>query len=162
MSRTKKAAALASDPAAPNLSTAGNYLTKSSNLLDGHYYEAIPNSGGFADFGLTIDGALALAASRTDNSALAQLVGWLNAQGKDGNGRTVDDWTGIGSQYVDSGAIAKEALLAEATGYNPRAFGGHDLIAALDQAVCTDREQRLSCGGGLPVRWLGCSSRPWA
>ena len=99
---------------APNLATASSYLTTSSNLLDGHYYEAFPNSGGFADFGLTIDGALALTASRTDDTALAQLVSWLNGQGKDGLGRSVDDWTGIGSQYVDGGAIAKEALLAEA------------------------------------------------
>lgn len=129
----------------PDLGAAGAYLTKPSLLLDGHYYEAFPNSGGFADFGLTIDGALALAASRTDDPALANIVDWLNGNGTDGQGRTIDAWTGIGTQYVSGGSLGKEALLALATGYNPRAFGGHDLIAALDDSICSTSVSDDAC-----------------
>lgn len=121
---------------APDLAKGSAYLTAPANLIDGDYYEAFAGSG-FADFGLTIDGAFALAATGADNPSLAKIVNFLGSQGKDGSGRTVNDWTGVGTQYAGGGSIGKEALLAEATGKDPHAFGGHDLIAALDKAVCT-------------------------
>jgi prenyltransferase beta subunit len=133
-------------PGGPNLTTGTRYLVAPSNLIDGHYYQLFP---GFADFGLTIDGAYSLAATGLDDSALAKIVAFLNTRGKDGSDRTVDDWTGIGTPFVSGGSLGKEALLAEVVGANPRAFGGHDLIAALDASICgaatggTD----LSCAG---------------
>jgi prenyltransferase beta subunit len=64
--------------------------------------------------------------------------------GSDGSGLTVHDWTGTSPAYevngafpyVSSGAIGKEALLAEVVGDDPHTFGGQDLIGDLDQEVC--------------------------
>ncbi len=106
-----------------------------SQLSKGEYYD--PYDTGYADFGLTVDGALALAATGTDNATLAKIVAFFDSGTKDGAGRNADGWTGIGTDSASGGSIAKEALLAEATGNDPRSFGGHDLIKALDDVVCT-------------------------
>ena len=126
--------------ATPDLASATAYLVSSANLVDGHYYQSIAP---YADFGLTIDGALALAATADQDAALRRIVAFLDAGGKDAAGKTVNDWTGIGTRFAAGGPIGKEALLAEVVGANPRRFGGHDLIAALDAAVC----QRPGAGG---------------
>src|SRR5580658_3307205 len=125
-------AAAGTEGTAPNLTTGSAYLVAPANLIDGHYYESFP---GTADFGLTIDGALALAATGDEDAALAAIVAFL--------ADTVNEWTGIGTSNASGGAIGKEALLAEVVGDNPRSFGGHNLIAALDASVCT----RPSSGG---------------
>jgi len=125
--------ALAARATGPDLSSGSAYLAAPANLIGGHYYESFP---GYADFGLTMDGAFALAATGDDNPALKRIVAFLDRDGKDPSGNTVNDWTGIGTAFASGGAIGKEALLAEVTGDNPRDFGGHDLIAALDAAVC--------------------------
>ena len=113
-----------------------------ANLIDGHYDESFP---GFADFGLTIDGAFALAATGDQDATLEDIVTFLDHNGKDPSGSTVNDWTGIGTPYASGGSLGKEALLAEIVGANPRHFSGHDLIAALDALVCArplDRQRR--------------------
>ncbi|MGA5319251.1 prenyltransferase/squalene oxidase repeat-containing protein [Streptomyces seoulensis] len=122
--------------AAPDLKKGTAYLVAPAQLTDGHYYQ--PFGGGFADFGLTIDGAYALAATRRDDAAFTKIVQFLDQQKADGTGRTVNDWTGIGTEYASGGSLGKEALLAEVAGKDPREFGGHDLIAALDDAVCAE------------------------
>ena len=106
---------------APNLTAASAYLVAPANLIDGHYYESFPGS---ADFGLTIDGALALAATRKDDAALRNLVAFLSDDGKDPSGDTVNEWTGIGTSDASGGAIGKEALLAEVVGDNPQSSAG--------------------------------------
>ena len=116
------------------------YLVAPANLIAGHYYESFPR---VADFGLTIDGALALAATGDEDPALRAIVAFIDGDGKDASGRTVNEWTGIGTPEASGGAIGKEALLAEVVGDNPRDFGGHNLIAALDASVCA----RASAGG---------------
>jgi hypothetical protein len=126
-------AATASRGTTPNLVAGSAYLTSPGNLIADHYYESFPGS---ADFGLTIDGALALAATGDDDAALRDIVTFIDDRGQDPSGATVDGWTGIGTSYASGGAIGKEALLAEVVGRNPRSFGGHDLIAALDASVC--------------------------
>jgi hypothetical protein len=133
-------AAAASQGSTPNLDSGSAYLVTSANLIGGDYYESFP---GTADFGLTIDGALALAATGDNDTALRKIVTFLDDEGKDPSGNTVNDWTGIGTSNASGGAIGKEALLAEVVGDNPRDFGGHDLIAALDASVCA----RPSHGG---------------
>jgi hypothetical protein len=133
-------AAAGTEGTAPNLTTGSAYLVAPANLIDGHYYESFP---GTADFGLTIDGALALAATGDDDAALRTIVTFLADDGKDPSGDTVNEWTGIGTSDASGGAIGKEALLVEVVGDNPRSFGGHNLIAALDASVCT----RPSSGG---------------
>jgi hypothetical protein len=141
-------AAAAGAPAltGPNLVTGSAYLVAPANLIDGHYYESFP---GYADFGLTIDGAFALAATGDQDPALKGIVAFLDSAGKDPNGNTVNTWTGIGTPYVSGGAIGDEVLLAQVTGYNPRDFGGHNLIAALDASVCARASTgaNTSCAG---------------
>ncbi|MGA5699657.1 prenyltransferase/squalene oxidase repeat-containing protein [Peterkaempfera bronchialis] len=128
----------------PDLAKGVAYLVAPKRLLGGEYYEAFDGTG-FADFGLTIDGAFALAATGGNDTALAGIVDFIDQQHKDGTDRTVNDWTLIGTSYAGGGSIAKEALLAQVTGRNPRNFGGHDLIAALDQAVCTRAAADTGC-----------------
>jgi prenyltransferase beta subunit len=120
-----------------------NSVADGTTLQKNGYYESFAQ---FADFGLTIDGAFALAAAKSDNTVLRKVVTFIQS-GKDESGRTVSGWTGIGTQYASAGAIGKEALLAEATGYNPRSFGGKNLIAALDKETCTKATTDGSCSG---------------
>jgi hypothetical protein len=117
----------------PDLVAGSAYLAAPANLKAGRYYESFPH---VADFGLTIDGALALAATGDEDPALRRIVAFIAGDGKDASGKTVDDWTGIGTRYASGGAIGKEVLLAEVTGTNPRHFGGRNLIAALNASVC--------------------------
>ncbi|OKJ73201.1 prenyltransferase/squalene oxidase repeat-containing protein [Streptomyces sp. CB02460] len=119
----------------PDLKKGVAYLTGAAQLKQGRYYPVGPGSGR-ADFGLTIDGAYALAATGLNDAKLRGIVDFLDDRGKDGEGRTVNDWTGAGTAYAAGGSIGKTALLAEAVGRDPRDFAGHDLIAALDKAVC--------------------------
>ncbi|MFF9010749.1 prenyltransferase/squalene oxidase repeat-containing protein [Streptomyces goshikiensis] len=119
----------------PDMKKGTAYLADKSRLIQGRYYENAPGSG-FADYGLTIDGAYALAATGQDNATLRHVVDFLDKGGKDGKGRGVHDWTLIGTKHAGGGSIGKTAVLAEAVGRNPRAFGGQDLIAALAEAVC--------------------------
>jgi hypothetical protein len=132
-SQAQASQAQASRDPAPNLVTGSAYLAAPGNLIASHYYESFP---GTADWGLTIDGAFALAATGDDDPALRDIVAFMDDDGKDPSGATVNDWTGIGTSDASGGAIGKEALLAEVVGGNPRRFGGHDLIAALDASVC--------------------------
>lgn len=119
----------------PDLKKGVAYLTGASQLKQGQFYRTGTGSGR-ADFGLTIDGAYALAATGLNNAKLRGVVDFLDKAGKDGEKRTVNDWTGIGTQYAAGGSLGKTALLAEAVDRDPRDFAGHDLIAALDKSVC--------------------------
>jgi hypothetical protein len=113
--------------AVPNLTAAVAYLTDGTNLIDGNHYE--PDGPGFTDFGLTMDGALALAAVGTANGTLSDIVGYVAAN--------ANGWTGLGTSEASGGSLGKEALLAEAVGDDPHDFGGNNLISALDRTVCT-------------------------
>ncbi|MFF3641688.1 prenyltransferase/squalene oxidase repeat-containing protein [Streptomyces sp. NPDC002564] len=124
----------------PDLKKGVAYLTGAARLKQSRYYPAGPGSSR-ADFGLTIDGAYALAATGLNNGKLRGVVDFLDKRSKDGEGRTVDDWTGIGTKYAAGGSIGKTALLAESVGRDPRNFAGHDLIAALDKAVCARKSE---------------------
>ncbi len=149
-------------PTTPDLSKAAHYLVTATNangvvggtsLTKDGYYEAFDQ---FGDFGLTLDGAFALASTDTDNATLRKLVNFLDQRGKDASGRSVDDWTGIGTPFASGGAIGKEALLAEVTGRDPRKFGGHDLIAGIDGVICTTTDVVNGCGG--PGNYLFATS----
>ncbi len=132
------ALAAGSQAKGPDLVKGTAYLTAPANLIGGHYYRSFSRA---ADFGLTLDGALALAATGTDDRALTAIVTFLDQGGKDASGKTIDEWTGIGTRFASGGAIGKEALLAEVVGDNSRHFGGHDLIAALDTTICARPEK---------------------
>jgi len=143
--------AAASQGTTPSLLTGSAYLVTPGNLIGGHYYESFP---GTADWGLTIDGALALAATGDDDAALRDIVAYLKNDGKDPSGTTINEWTGIGTSNASGGAIGKEALLVEVTGGDPLRFGGHDLIAALDASVCA----RASTGCPVAGSYLNATS----
>ncbi|MFE7346884.1 prenyltransferase/squalene oxidase repeat-containing protein [Streptomyces griseus] len=121
--------------AGPDLKKGVAYLTSPANLHQGRYYRAVDNAGR-ADFGLTIDGAFALAATGHDDNALRTIVDFLAQGGKDSEGRTLHDWTGVGGKYALGGSMGKAALLAQVVERDPRDFGGQDLIAGLADAVC--------------------------
>ncbi|MCX4529398.1 MULTISPECIES: prenyltransferase/squalene oxidase repeat-containing protein [unclassified Streptomyces] len=131
----------------PDLKKATAYLTHPSRLIRGRYYESATD---FADYGMTIDGAYALAATGTDNAALRNVVDFLDKGGKDGKNRGLHDWTLVGTKYASGGSIGKAAVLAETVGRNPRDFGGRDLIAALAEGTCaaktTTRQQCAAKG----------------
>jgi hypothetical protein len=143
----------ASAATSPDLNAAVHYLATTrgasgvvngTSLAHDGFWEAFDQ---FADFGLTIDGAFALAATGTDNATLQKVVSFLRDTKSDPSGNSVDDWTGIGTTFASGGSIGKEALLAEVTGYDPRAFGGHELIAALANAICMKTDVANGCGG---------------
>ncbi|MEV6394576.1 prenyltransferase/squalene oxidase repeat-containing protein [Streptomyces sp. NPDC051907] len=120
----------------PDLDKGVAYLTKPANLKQGRWYDN-GQGRGFADYGMTIDGAFALAATGLDNATLRNIVDFLDKGGKDGTGRGVHAWTGVGTSHAAGGSMGKTALLAEAVGRDPRNFGGQDLVGALAKAVCT-------------------------
>ncbi len=147
------ASATATGP--PNLVRGSAYLVSPANLIGGHYYESFAH---VADFGLTMDGALALAATGDQDRALRKIVTFIETDSKDQSGKTVDDWTGIGRSYASGGAIGKEALLAEVVGDNPRSFGGHNLIAALDASVCVRASPRANTSCPAAGSYLNATS----
>jgi hypothetical protein len=132
----------------PDLVKAAAFLVSPKNLIGGEYYTSLPH---VADFGLTIDGALALAATGKNISALKNIAGFLVGAKPDQSGKTVNYWTGIGTKFASGGSLAKEALLAEVIGDNPRKFGGKNLIAALDATMC----RGASPGSGGPCAGPG-------
>jgi prenyltransferase beta subunit len=130
-----------------DLAKGSSYLVSPANLLGGQYYEAFAGSG-FADFGLTMDGAFALASTGKNDAALAKIVSFI-ATGKDGSGRSINDWTSVGTPFASGGSLGKEALLAEVAGYDPTDFNGQNLITALDSTVCAAATTSLDtvCAG---------------
>jgi hypothetical protein len=129
--------------AAPDLAKGVAFLISPANLVQGKYYESVPGS---ADFGLSIDVAFALAAAGGADPTLRAITEFIRTGGVTGAGKsTVDDWTGIGTDLADGGSIGKLALLADVTGYDPRAFGGHDLIAALHEVTCARADAGARC-----------------
>lgn len=132
----------------PDLRKGSAYLADHKHLVQGRYYEGSPR---FADYGMTIDGAYALAATGHDNATLRNIVDFLDKGGKDASGRGVHDWTKVGTKYAGGGFIGKAAVLAESVGRDPRDFGGQDLISALAEGVCsaaTPAEPRKCAGKG--------------
>lgn len=132
----------------PDLKKGSAYLADHKRLIQGRYYEGSPR---FADYGMTIDGAYALAATGHDNATLRNIVDFLDKGGKDASGRGVHDWTKIGTKYAGGGFIGKTAVLAESVGRDPRNFGGKNLIAALARGTCaatTPAEPRKCAGKG--------------
>ncbi len=134
-------------PTGPDPQKAVGYLTaRSSSTVTTTTRSASQQ----ADWGLTIDGALALAAQGGNDAAYVKLVDFLAANGKDQAGTDVISWTGIGTDYPDGGSIGKLALLAETAGRNPRAFAGADLVAELAKTVCA---------GTTPIGSSACAGK---
>ncbi|NBE83383.1 peptidase [Micromonospora sp. NEAU-HG-1] len=127
----------------PDLAKGVDWLVAPKQLIDGRYHESFP---GHPDFGLSIDGAFALAATGREDAKLRAIAEFIRGGGKVGDSEfTVDGWLGIDTSYPSGGAIGKVALLAQVTGYDPRTFGGHDLVAALRDITCTGVDAAAGC-----------------
>lgn len=122
------------DTPTPDMTRAVAFLTAPSNLVDGTHVESFP---GHADVGLTADVAFALATVGTADSALSEIVTWIAANSA--------AYAGIGTPYAAGGSLGKIALVAEVTGHDPTAFGGGDLLAALDASRCTAADAARGC-----------------
>src|SRR6266542_2728018 len=96
-----------------------------TQLVDGNHLETSFEGTAYPDAGLTADAVLAFDAAKVEQDAAARATTWL---------ATPDVLTGyIGNGGTESyaGAHAKLALVAEAQGVDPAAFGGRDLLAEL-------------------------------
>ena len=96
-----------------------------TQLVDGNHLETSFDGTAYPDAGLTADAVLAFDAAKVEQDAAARATTWL---------ATPDVLTGyIGNGGTESyaGAHAKLALVAEAQGVDPAAFGGRDLLAEL-------------------------------
>jgi hypothetical protein len=113
--------------AAPSDRT-GRWLER--QLTGGLIHNNDPALGGFDDYGLTADTAMALTAVGGHRKAVKQIRAAL--------GRRVDSWTtGIDFESSDiySGSVAKAVVLAQTIGANPRSFGGVNLVRRLNGRV---------------------------
>ena len=114
------------------------YLASAEVLTDGTHVE----SGGYVDYGLTADIAIALAAAGGSDVRLEAITTYLRAHVADyadPNGTT----PGFPGPY--SGSLAKLALVAEITGQDPRSFGGYDLLGLLRRHQCTKPDAAGTC-----------------
>ncbi|MDT4901087.1 MAG: hypothetical protein QOJ78_2017 [Pseudonocardiales bacterium] len=143
---SKRAAA---DPAAqrsaaaatPNVDAAIQYLTDPANLVGGTHFE--PFGAGFADLGLTLDGAFALAATGSADGTLADITSYVATNQND-----FTFLAGPNAKFASGGAVGKVALLAEITGKDPRSFGGVNLVSGLDGLICADATTTGCAGAG--------------
>lgn len=87
-----------------------------------------PNWGGFDDYGLSIDTALALDAIGGHAADVQAIRTAIAAH--------VTDYISYAGDFY-AGSVAKAAVLAQVTGADPRAFGGTDLITTLEGRVGT-------------------------
>ncbi len=115
----------------------GDYLV--SQLVGGDHFTTTSDGKTYPDQGLTADGVYALVATGGHASSVAAMVKYLQAQ--------VDDYadTSGASGGPYSGSLAKLALVAEATGGDPHAFGGADLLGILKAKVCTEAATDGTC-----------------
>ncbi|GAB2460915.1 Ig-like domain repeat protein [Jatrophihabitans fulvus] len=105
-----------------------------ANHLTSSYVDENGDTQVYDDQGLTADGVFALLAAGGHDQTVAAMVTWLEGQ--------IDayaDPNGGKEQYRGpySGGLAKLALVALATGRDPHAFNGVDLLKVLRDNVCT-------------------------
>lgn len=102
--------------------SAGDWLTGqlTSGLLHNN------NFGGFDDYGLSIDAALALAALGGHDATVRDISDAVAAH--------IGAYTGTGGE-VYAGAMAKAAVLAQTAGADATSYGGTNLIAQLESTV---------------------------
>ncbi len=115
---TAPAPAVAALAAADDIAAAG-FIARTLAAGGDHY--VYPNST-FFDGGNTIDAFIALSAVGTEPAQAGATLAYLEGH--------VDDYIGsFGEAYA--GPLAKTLLAVVVAGGNPRAFGGHDLVAEL-------------------------------
>jgi len=100
----------------------------SRTLAAGGDHYVYPDSGGFLDGGNTIDGIIALSAVGTEQAQADASLAFLQSH--------LGDYIGSGKE-VYAGPLAKTLLAVVVAGGDPKAFGGHDLIAELQALETT-------------------------
>jgi hypothetical protein len=102
---------------------------QAANWLEGELADGLmhnPTFGGFDDYGLSIDTALALAAVGGHAAAVQQVADAIAAN--------IGNYIGTGAELY-SGAAAKSAVLAQEAGEDPSTFGGVDRIGKIESTV---------------------------
>ena len=94
-------------------------------LTDGLVFN--PNFGGFNDYGLSVDVALALDEVGGEAATIDAISTALAAE--------IAGYVGDGTTESYAGSLAKAAVLAQTAGDDPESFGGVDLIDRLEQRV---------------------------
>lgn len=103
--------------------------SQAATWLDGELENGLmhnPNFGGFDDYGLSIDTALALADIGGHSTAVQSI--------SDAVAANIGSYIGTGGELY-SGSAAKAAVLAQVAGEDPTAFGGVDLIQKVESTV---------------------------
>ena len=107
----------------PALVAAG-YLVRELAAGQHHFSTVVPGFGTFADYGVTADAVLALAAAGAGQDEAALTTAYL--------ANHVVDYVGFGDpNEIAAGAVAKLLNVAIAQGVDPTAFGGQNLVATL-------------------------------
>jgi hypothetical protein len=132
-------AVAAPDPDQAAAARGTDYLV--TQLVEGTHLDFAGFPG--ADYGLTADLAIALAATGGQDATLGQVVGYLAGHVAD-----YADPNGTGAfPGPYGGALGKLAVVAEITGQDPLAFGGFDLLAALTSHICTSADAASIAAG---------------
>lgn len=93
-------------------------------FVDGNHLQSTYNGFTYDDAGLTLDGVLAFAATKTNSVRSARAITWLSDPG------VLGGYIGSGSESY-AGAHGKLAYTLHVTGNNPYSFGGRNIIAEL-------------------------------
>lgn len=114
----------AAAPSGPETAaTAAGWLTR--QLTGGDHLETTFDGVAYPDQGLTADAVLAFDAAGVSQDAADRATAWL--AGAD----VLGGYIGDGDAESYAGSVAKVAVVAEAQGVDPEAFGGVDLLARL-------------------------------
>lgn len=110
-------------PADP--STAAAFYLQEQLEAGGSHFSVEADFGTYVDYGVTADAVLALASAGTGQAQARLATAYL--------ADNVVNYTGFGDPTeVYAGSVAKLLTVAIVQGQDPRAFGGHDLVATLE------------------------------
>jgi hypothetical protein len=115
-------AASAATTTAPAPAAAGWLATQ---LTDGNHFQVVIGKQVFLDQGLTADAVLAFDAAKVAQDAATRATTWLAIPD------VLAGYIGDGVTVSRAGQLGKAALVAEAQGLDPAAFGGRDLLGEL-------------------------------
>ncbi|WP_161988552.1 hypothetical protein [Pedococcus bigeumensis] len=138
----RAAAALPETSTDPTLVAAG--FLERELATGGHHFSQTFDGVDYADYGLTLDGVLALDAAGAGQTEATAATAYAADH--------INEYIGpaYGATELYAGALAKALLVAGAQGVNPRAFGGVDLIASLQSLEKPSGRFSDKSGAGTP------------
>lgn len=129
--------------AAPAEATPAQAASTTSWLADQLPAGSIAQSSGYPDYGLTIDFALGFLGNGTEQASVEKIFDALAQPATFSSYTTGDDFVDA-SQYSEiedsqyANATSKLAAAVQLAGRDATAFGGHDLIAEVEQVTADD------------------------